>query len=121
MVNIDNLESVANKVMDDIPEIEGLIFIDKDGKVLAGHTITEMNHNEIAEMTFKTLKDAISLSESMDKGALEVFYAGYENGYIIAIYSKEASLVGIIGKDATASLGLIIRSLKTALKSVIGE
>ena len=48
-MNKEELEQKLAQLMDTVPECEGLIAADTEGKVIIGQTITELNHSKIAK------------------------------------------------------------------------
>lgn len=114
----ESVEEIVASLMDKIPELEGLIIFDTSGNVVIGQTITQMKHAEIAKSAAAMIEAAKKLSQSVDKGNASVTYVESENGFTIITFSGKKGLLAITGKDATNSLGLIIRNLKLALSKV---
>ncbi|WXG40946.1 MAG: roadblock/LC7 domain-containing protein [Candidatus Freyarchaeum deiterrae] len=108
-------EKILADLMDKVPEIEGIILLDKNGNMSAGQTITQMNRSAIAKSAAVMIASARELSKSIDKGNVNATYIEGDNGYAVMANSDKSILLAIISKDASASLGLIIRDLKMTL------
>ncbi|MGQ9719903.1 MAG: roadblock/LC7 domain-containing protein [Candidatus Jordarchaeum sp.] len=111
-------EKMVADLMDKIPEIEGILLLDKSGNVSVGQTITQMNHSEIAKNAAVIIASARELNKSIEKGDANVAYVEGDNGYAVMANSEKAILLAIISKDAAPSLGLIIRDLKIVLSRI---
>jgi len=114
----EEVESILAKLMDNLPEIEGIIAFNSDGEIITGQTITEMDHKAISENAIKTLTESGKLTESIDKGDVSVVHVSGGEGHAIIVSSDELYLLAIAGKDANPSVGLIIRNLKMALEQL---
>lgn len=121
MINQEKLNEIGNKLMNEMPEVEGIIFADNEGNILAGQTLTEMDHDKIVKTALEVLKDSISLSDAIDKGKLEVIYTCYERGYVVTVYSDKIILIALLGKDAASSLGLIVTAMKNTIKNILNN
>ncbi|MHA1264957.1 MAG: hypothetical protein ACTSRS_06935 [Candidatus Helarchaeota archaeon] len=109
------IEAMLERVMDQIPEVEGLIACDATGKKLTGQTITEMDHEAIIKAVLTTFKAANELGKHTEKGAVSVVRVNCEEGYTMIVGSSKLILIGITGLDAVNSLSLVVRNLKTIL------
>ncbi|MBD3197613.1 MAG: hypothetical protein GF317_21340 [Candidatus Lokiarchaeota archaeon] len=105
------IEQKLAQLMDTIPEVEGLIAADLDGKVKVGQTLTEMDHGEIAKTCSKILEDSSSLAKSIKKGTIKTTTVEFENGYAVLVGSESLILIALAGLDGRASLGLLKRNL----------
>ncbi|MBS7287440.1 MAG: roadblock/LC7 domain-containing protein [Candidatus Freyarchaeota archaeon] len=114
----ESTEEIIASIMDKIPEIEGIILFDTDGNALVSQTITQMRHAEIAKNAAVIIDAAKKLSQSIEKGDASVTYVESENGFTVVAFSGKKGLLAITGKDATNSLGLIMRNLKLALSKI---
>lgn len=113
-------EKIVAELMDKVPEIEGLLLLDKNGNVSIGQTITQMNHSAIAKNAAAMIAAAKELNKVIAKGDANVAYVEGDKGYVVMANSDKAILLAIISKDATQSLGLIIRDLKVTLSKIKG-
>jgi len=118
MLGKKEVETVLAEVMDTIPELEGLITASNTGKVVAGQTLREMDHGKIVTSVLTLLKESKAVSQSTDQGQAQVIYLETNKGYTVAVTASKAMVVAIAGKDAAASLGLIIRSLRAAIEKI---
>ena len=114
----EEIESVLAKLMDNLPEIEGIIAFNSDGEIITGQTITEMDHKTISEIAINTLNESEKLTESIEKGNVSVVHVSGAQGHAILVRSNDLYLLAIAGEDATPSVGLIIRNLKLALEQL---
>ena len=106
----DVIEKKLAQLMDTVPECEGLIAADiKDGKVIVGQTITEMDHAKIAKACISIIKDSNAMG--LDKGTLKHITIELEEGYAVLVGSDKNVLIALAGVDGQASLGLLKRNL----------
>ncbi|MBS7246999.1 MAG: roadblock/LC7 domain-containing protein [Candidatus Freyarchaeota archaeon] len=114
----ESTEEIIASIMDKIPEIEGIILFDADGNAIVSQTITQMRHAEIAKSAAAMIDVARKLSQSVDKGDASVTYVESEGGFTVVAFAGKKGLLAITGKDATNSLGLIMRNLKLVLSKI---
>ncbi len=112
----EELEPKLAQLMDSIPECEGVIAADKEGKVLIGQTIVEMDHSKIATACAKIIQDSNELGKNIGKGSLVTNTIELENGFAILVGSAKTILIGLTGLDGKASLALLRRNLVSILK-----
>ena len=110
---MDKLEIEKNlaELMDMVPECEGLIAAEPDGKVIIGQTITQMDHGTIAKSCATLVKDVKNLSDKLSKGNLKDMTVELDSGFAVIVGSKTLVLVALAGTDGKASLGLLKRKL----------
>ena len=111
-----NKEEVMKKlegVMDAVSVCEGLIYAKIKGEVLVGQTLTEMDHGKIAKKAGELLSTSIPAAEL---GNITDFTIGLEKGSIIAVKKNEEMVIGLLGSDGKASVGLLTRQLKNIMK-----
>lgn len=101
--------------MDDIPEIEGLIALDAKGKVLVGQTITEMDLDAIAKAAKASFDAGKGLGGAVGKGTVISLNIALENGSSCVVGNDKVIIVSLQGQDASTSIALILRSLKSLL------
>ncbi|MFW9900347.1 MAG: roadblock/LC7 domain-containing protein [Candidatus Thorarchaeota archaeon] len=111
MVDKKVLEQKLAELMDIVPETEGLIAADANGKVLIGQTITEMDHAKIAKACATIIKDSNNLGQDIGKGSLRTTTIELEKGYAVLVGSEKSVLIALAGVDGRSSLGLIKRNL----------
>jgi predicted regulator of Ras-like GTPase activity (Roadblock/LC7/MglB family) len=109
----DAIEAKLAELMDTVPECEGLIAADLEGKVIVGQTITEMDHSKIAKACLSIINDSNSLGNDIGKGSLKNTTIELENGFAVLVGSKKIILIALAGQDGRASLGLLKRNLIT--------
>jgi predicted regulator of Ras-like GTPase activity (Roadblock/LC7/MglB family) len=105
------IEQKLAELMDIVPECEGLIAADSNGKVIIGQTITEMNHNAIAKACANIIKDSNTLGKDIGKGKLKTTTIELDSGFAILVGSDALVLIGLAGLDGKASLSLLRRNL----------
>jgi predicted regulator of Ras-like GTPase activity (Roadblock/LC7/MglB family) len=105
------LEKKLAELMDIVPECEGLIAADMNGKVIIGQTITDMNHDAIAKACSTIIKDSNSLGKDIGKGSLKTTTIELENGFAVLVGSDQYVLIALAGLDGKASLSLLKRNL----------
>lgn len=111
MVDKKVLEQKLAELMDIVPETEGLIAADANGKVLVGQTITEMDHAKIAKACSTIIKDSNNLGKDIGKGSLKTTTIELEKGYAVLVGSEKSVLIALAGVDGRSSLGLLKRNL----------
>lgn len=114
----DEIEALLANLMDNVPEIEGLIASEA-GKVIVGQTLTDLDHSGVATNSVKILENAAKITEIVEKGDVKEINIRANEGYIIVVGSKDLIFAAITGTDATSSLGLIQRNLRVALEKVL--
>ena len=111
MVDKKALEKKLAELMDIVPETEGLIAADANGKVIIGQTITDMDHGKIAKACAAIIKDSNNLGKDINKGGLKTTTIELENGFAVLVGSEKTVLIGLAGTDGRASLALLKRNL----------
>ncbi len=107
------IEAKLAELMDIVPECEGLIAANADGKVIIGQTLTGLDDGKIAKLASVVLKDIASLGEQVGKGLIKSTTVEIEEGFMVLVSAKEIILIGLAGIDGQASLSLIKRHLKS--------
>ncbi|TFG02881.1 MAG: roadblock/LC7 domain-containing protein [Promethearchaeota archaeon] len=111
------LEKKLAELMDIVPECEGLIAADMNGKVIIGQTLTDMNHDSIAKSCSTIVKDSNNLGKDIGKGSLKTTTIELENGFAVLVGSNEHVLIALAGLDGKASLSLLKRNLMSISNS----
>ena len=109
------IEPKLAQLMDIVPECEGLIAADANGKVIVGQTITEMDHAAIAKSCAAIIKDSNSLGNTIGKGSLKTTTIELDEGFAVLVGSDKLVLIALAGADGKASLGLLKRNLISIL------
>lgn len=110
------IEKKLAELMDLVPECEGLIAADLEGKVLIGQTITEMDHGTIAKACASIMKNAHVIGSKIDKGNLRDISIELNDGFTVMVSSSEMIFIALAGIDGRSSLGLIKRNLMNIAK-----
>ena len=105
------IEEKLAKLMDLVPECEGLIAADINGKIIVGQTIVEMDINKIAKACATIIKDSNTFGGNIGKGSLRNTTIELEEGFAVLIGSEKRILIAFAGSDGKASLGLLKRNL----------
>ncbi|TFG16559.1 MAG: roadblock/LC7 domain-containing protein [Promethearchaeota archaeon] len=111
------LEKKLAELMDIVPECEGLIAADMNGKVIIGQTITDMNHDAIAKACSAIVKDSNNLGKDIGKGSLKTTTIELESGFAVLVGSDQHVLIALAGLDGKASLSLLKRNLMSISNS----
>ncbi|UCD01646.1 MAG: roadblock/LC7 domain-containing protein [Promethearchaeota archaeon] len=111
MVDKKVLEQKLAELMDIVPECEGLIAADSNGKVMIGQTITEMDHGKIAKACATIIKDSNALGKDTGKGGLKTTTIELEKGFAVLVGSEKSVLIALAGLDGRSSLALLKRNL----------
>jgi len=111
MFDKGSIEKKLAELFDVVPETEGLIASDLEGKVITGQTITDMDHNGIAKACATLIKNTNAMGENTGKGNLKSAIIELEDGYIVIVGSDKGILIALAGLDGKASLSLLKRNL----------
>ena len=111
MFDKEVIEKKLAELFDVVPETEGLIASDPEGKVIVGQTITDMDHNGIAKACATLIKNGNTLGENTGKGGLKTATIELEDGYGVIVSSDKGILIALAGLDGKASLSLLKRNL----------
>jgi predicted regulator of Ras-like GTPase activity (Roadblock/LC7/MglB family) len=111
MVDKKVIEKSLADLFNIVPETEGLIASDLEGKVIVGQTITDMDHNVIAKRCSAIMKESNELGNNTGKGALKSATIELENGYAVIVGSNSGILIALAGLDGKSSLSLLKRNL----------
>jgi predicted regulator of Ras-like GTPase activity (Roadblock/LC7/MglB family) len=111
MVDKKVIEKKLAELFDIVPETEGLIASDLNGKVIVGQTITDMDHSGIAKKCSAIMKESNGLGTNTGKGALKSATIELENGYAVIVGSETGILIALAGLDGKSSLSLLKRKL----------
>jgi len=117
MVDKNIVEKTLATIMDQIPEVEGLIAADYKGNVITGQTLTAMDHNTIVKKTLSIVSSSKELSTQIEKSSVTEIRIASEEGFVLIVCGKEIVFIAITGTDAASSLGLVVRNLIVALKN----
>ncbi len=109
------IEQKLAELMDIIPECEGLIAADLNGKVIIGQTITETDHNAIAKACTSIIKESNILGMNISKGKLKTTTIELDEGFAVLVGSDALILIALAGLDGRASLSLLKRNLISIL------
>ena len=107
----EDIEKKLAQLMDIVPECEGLIAADLNGKVIVGQTITEMDHAKISKSCLSIIKDSNTLGANIEKGSIKTTTIELEEGFAVLVGSEKTVLIALAGIDGNASLGLLKRNL----------
>ncbi|GAG74706.1 unnamed protein product [marine sediment metagenome] len=111
MVDKKVIEGKLAELFDIVPETEGLIAADLEGKVIVGQTITDMNHSGIAKKCSAIIKESNGLGENTGKGGLKSATIELESGFAVIVGSDTGILIALAGLDGKSSLTLLKRNL----------
>lgn len=109
------LEKNLAELMDLVPECEGLIASDMNGKVIVGQTLTDLNHDSIAKECITIINSSNNLGNHIDKGNLKTTTVELSDGFAVLAGSEEILLIALAGLDGKASLSLLKRNLVSIL------
>ncbi|MHA1835645.1 MAG: roadblock/LC7 domain-containing protein, partial [Candidatus Odinarchaeia archaeon] len=99
------LEQKLSRLMDEIPEIEGIIAFSSDGSEITGQTITEMDKDQLIEKALSVIKESSELSSLAGKGDFTGITLSGKEGYIIIENSKNVNIIALADKEAAHSIG----------------
>jgi len=111
MVDKKAIEKKLAELFDIVPDTEGLIVSDLEGKVIIGQTITDLDHSAIAKTCLAIIKYSSTMGDNIGKGAFKTATIDLESGYAIIVKSDTIILIALAGLDGKASLTLLKRNL----------
>jgi len=110
MVDQAKIEEIVTETMANNADLQGIIVCDAKGKVLFGHTITGgIKHEDVASLAVKIAGNSSQLTAGLDKGGLKEVNIASDHGFVI------------IGEGARESQGLLLMSLRKALRSMLSK
>ncbi len=112
----EEIEPKLASLMDTVPECEGLIAADANGKVIVGQTITELDHGKIAKEIVTILNSSGALGKLVKKGATLDVTVSYNDGFAQVTVGEEGILIGLMGLDGRNSISLLMRNMKSIIK-----
>ena len=112
-IDKDQIASNLANIMDLVSVCEGLICAKKDGEVIVGQTLGELDHKDIVKHVLTILNNHM---DSVKKGVVTDLVIGLEKGSIIVSKNEELIYIGILGEDGVASSGLLRRQLSNLAK-----
>lgn len=104
------------KLMDDIPEIEGLIALDPKGKLIVGQTLTKMDLDVIAKATQQAFSKSGALGSTISKGNVQSILLTFDEGSSCIVGNDELIIASLQGNDASTSVSLILRTMKSIVE-----
>ena len=116
MVDKNIIEQKMAELMDVVPECEGLIAADTNGKVIVGQTLLDMDHDTIAKLCATIMKDTNNFGKGIGKGTLKATTIELEKGYAVMVGSDTTILIALAGLDGKSSLSLLKRHLMSISK-----
>jgi predicted regulator of Ras-like GTPase activity (Roadblock/LC7/MglB family) len=114
----EKLVNAATEFRDKIPELEGLLIGNVEGKQLWADTLKDLNHEFIFSSAHVAYLATKKLSKAIEKKNVESIEIEIDGGYATVIISKKAMVVGFFGKDARTQLGIIKKNLEIFTKSI---
>jgi predicted regulator of Ras-like GTPase activity (Roadblock/LC7/MglB family) len=110
----NELEPKLAKIMDQIPETEGIIAFDITGKVISGQLITQtMNKDDIAKKAHSLWETFKTLGQSIGKGNVTEVMVTLSKGYAIIIFGEKFSIISIL--EDRAQVSLLSKSIKNLM------
>ena len=80
--------------------------------------MTEKDHSRIASTVLSVYKSSLAVNEAVEQGNTQVLYIETDKGYVMSVHTPEVFVIATAGKDAAPSLGLIIRTLRSAAEKI---
>ncbi|GAI68896.1 unnamed protein product [marine sediment metagenome] len=97
MLNKEVIEKKLAQLFDVVPETEGLIASDLEGKVIVGQTITDMDHNGIAKACATIIKNTNALGkqvvEALKEGGLKFIRLETNKGETMIALEEQLILI----------------------------
>ena len=118
----DTIEKILSDLMNQIPDIEGLILSKNDGGLIVSQTIfPDLDDNKISKSAVDVAESAIQLSRTIEKGEIKELNIEFDEGFCLITSKKDAVLTVICVTDARSQLGLIIMNLQKTLNAISKE
>lgn len=118
----DKVEKLLNDLMNEIPDIEGLILSKDDGSLIVSQTIfPDLDHNQISTTAVDVAEAAIRLSGTIEKGEIKELNVEFNEGFCLITSQDDLVLTVICATDARAQLGLIKMNVQKTLHTISKE
>jgi len=118
----DKIEKLLNDLMNQIPDIEGLILSKADGSLIVAQTIfPDLDDQLISKTAVEVAESAIQLSGTIEKGEIKELNVEFNEGFCLITSKNDLVLTVIAGTDARSQLGLIKMNLQKTLNAIIRE
>ena len=111
----DQLEPKLAELMQNIPEIEGIIAFSPEGKIITGQTIEDMDKDSIAAEASKLLKNLKNFGKGIGKGKVIEITANFKEGFAVIAFGEKFSILSFVDSTNKMQLGLLSRGLKKLL------
>jgi len=118
----DAIEKLLNDLMNEIPDIEGLILSRNNGDLIVSQTIfPDLDDNQISKTAVVAAESALRLSGTIDKGEVKELNVEFEEGFCLITSKHDLVLTVICATDARSQLGLIKMNLQKTLSVISKE
>jgi predicted regulator of Ras-like GTPase activity (Roadblock/LC7/MglB family) len=98
-------------LMQVVPECEGVIAADKQGKLIGGKTLIERDLDAIAKK-MKTVLDASEFNDVLEKGKPIEIILNWENGYMIVMTDDKKIIGAMLGGEDKLQISVLSRRLR---------
>ena len=118
----DAIEKLLNDLMNEIPDIEGLILSRNNGNLIVSQTIfPDLDDNQISKTAVVVAESALQLSGTIDKGEIRELNVEFDEGFCLITSKNDLVLTVICATDARSQLGLIKMNLQKTLGVISKE
>lgn len=118
----DAIEKLLNDLMNEIPDIEGLVLSRNNGDLVVSQTIfPDLDDNQISKTAVEVAESALRLSGTIDKGEIKELNVEFNEGFCLITSKNDLVLTVICATDARSQLGLIKMNLQKTLSAISKE
>ncbi len=119
MDRLHEIERILHELQSQIPDLEGVAVVSREGLSLASVLFTTVDEDRIGAMTAASLSLSDRIVLELERGIMDqVIITGTDGLVIIREAGEHAVLVGIA--KTNAKLGLILLDIKRAAKRLAG-
>ncbi len=121
-ITSDKIEKILSDLMNEIPDIEGIVLSKDDGSLIVSQTIfPDLDDNAISKTAVDVAQSAVRLSGTIEKGEIKELNVEFNEGFCLIISKNNVVLTIIAATDARSQLGLIKMNAIKALNTINKE
>lgn len=98
-------------LMQVVPECEGVVAAEKNGKLIGGKTLIDRDLGAIAKK-MKSLLDASDFNDVIEKGNIIEVILSWESGYMIVMTDDKKIIGAMLGEEDKLQISVLSRRLR---------
>ncbi|MFX0195614.1 MAG: roadblock/LC7 domain-containing protein [Candidatus Hodarchaeota archaeon] len=118
----EKVEKILSDLMNEIPDIEGLVLSKDDGSLIVSQTIfPDLDDKAISKTAVDVAQAAVRLSGTIEKGETKELNVEFNEGFCLITSMNNLVLTLITAIDARSQLGFIKMNAIKALNTINQE